>query len=267
MNVVVFMKQVPDTESELEVREDGKGIECEDVKMVINPYDEYALEEALRIKESGGAEKVTVISVGPDSVPEAIRVAYAMGVDEAIHVNDEIDEDVYGAVDPYTTAKIISSVLKDLSYDLVIAGQRAVDGDNYLVPAYVAEMSGLPMISGVVHQQIENGAVICRQLVEGGTATVKTPLPAILTTQKGLNEPRYPNFRAIMKAKNTPFDEKEIDDLGLSEEEVGVNCARVKIRSLTLPIGRTGGKIIEGASPAAKAAELVRLLKEERQAI
>ena len=267
MNIVVLMKQVPDTESELAINDDGKSIDQEDVKMVINPYDEYALEEAIRIKEAGGAEKVTVLSVGPDSVPEAIRVAYAMGVDHAIHINDEIDDEVYGAVDPFTTAKILAAALKELDCDLLLAGQRAVDGDNYQTPAYVAEMLGWPLISGVVHQQIEGGTIICKQLIEGGTAKVKASLPAVLTTQKGLNEPRYPNFRAIMKAKSTPFDEKEVDDLGIDEDEVGVTGALVKVREFVLPTGRSAGKIIDGATPAAKAAELVRLLKEERQAI
>lgn len=267
MNIVVLMKQVPDTESELEINESSSGIEREDVKSVINPYDELALEEAILIKENDGEGKVTVVSVGPETVPEAIRVAYAMGVDEAIHVNDEIDDEVYGAVDPHTTAKIIAAAIKEIDCDLIIAGQRAVDSDNYQVPAYVAEMLGMPMITGVISQEIGGGAITCKQAIEGGTATVKAPLPALFTTAKGLNEPRYPNFRAIMKAKKTPYEEKEIDDYDIDEAEVGVAGAKVKIRSLVLPEERAAGMIINGASPAAKAAELVRLLKEERQVI
>ena len=265
MNIVVLMKQVPDTESELEINDAKTGIDSEDVKTAINPYDEYAIEEALLIKEKDGEGIVTLISVGPDSIPEAIRVAYAMGVDEAIHVNDELDDEIYGAVDPYTTAKIIAAVLKDLDYDLIIAGQRAVDGDNYQVPVFVSEMLGIPLVSGVVHQQISGQTLTCKQLIEGGTATVKTSLPAIFTTQKGINEPRYPAFRAIMKAKKQAFKEQEIDDLGISEEEVGVEGALVKIRSLSLAPQRSGGTIIGGDSPAAKAKELVRILREDRQ--
>ena len=267
MNIVVLMKQVPDTESELEINEAGTGIDNEDVKTVINPYDEYAIEEALLIKEKDGEGTVTLISVGPDSVPEAIRVAYAMGVDEAIYVNDEIDDEVYGAVDAYTTAKIITAALKDVEYDLIIAGQRAVDGDNYQVPAIIAESLSIPMITGVVHQEIAGDIITCKQLIEGGTATVRTTLPALLTAQKGLNEPRYPAFRAIMKAKKKDFEEKELDDIGIDEDTVGADNALVKVRNLVLAPERSGGMIIEGGSPAEKAAELVRLLKEERQVI
>lgn len=267
MNIVVLMKQVPDTESELEINEAGTGIDYEDVKTVINPYDEYAIEEALLIKEKDGEGSVTLVSVGPDTVPEAIRVAYAMGVDEAIHVNDELDDEVYGGVDAYTTAKIIAAALKDQDYDLIIAGQRAVDGDNFQVPAYLTEMLSIPMISGVVHQEIAGDTITCKQLIEGGTATVKTALPAMITAQKGLNEPRYPAFRAIMKAKKKAFEEQELDDIGIDGDSVGLDGAFVKIRSLALAPERTGGTVIEGGSPAEKAAALVRLLKEERQVI
>jgi electron transfer flavoprotein beta subunit len=190
-----------------------------------------------------------------------------MGVDEAIHVNDEIDDEVYGAVDAFTTAKIITAALKDVEYDLIIAGQRAVDGDNYQVPAIIAETLSIPMITGVVNQEISGDTITCKQLIEGGTATVKTTLPAILTAQKGLNEPRYPAFRAIMKAKKKDFEEKELDDLGIDEDTVGADNALVKVRNLVLAPERSGGAIIEGGSPAEKAAELVRLLKEERQVI
>lgn len=267
MNIIVLMKQVPDTESELEINEAETGIDYEDVKTVINPYDEFAIEEALLIKEKDGTGTVTLISVGPDTVPEAIRVAYAMGVDEAIHVNDEIDDEVFGAVDPLTTAKIIKAALKDQSYDLIIGGQRAVDGDNYQVPAYLAEMLGIPMISGVINQEIEGNTIVCKQLIEGGVATVRTALPALITAQKGINEPRYPAFRAIMQAKKKDFEELELDDIGIDEESVGIDGALVKIRALSLAPQRSGGKIIDGDSPAAKAAELVRLLKEERQVL
>lgn len=267
MNIIVLMKQVPDTESELEINESATGIDSEDVKTVINPYDEYAIEEALLIKEKDGEGTVTLVSVGPDSVPEAIRVAYAMGVDEAIHVNDEIDDELFGAVDGLTTAKIIAEVLKEQDYDLIIAGQRAVDADNYQVPAFLSEMLSLPIISGVVHQEISADTITCKHLIEGGTATVKCSLPAIISAQKGLNEPRYPAFRAIMKAKKKDFDEKELEDLGIDEENVGSEGALVKIRNIELAPQRTGGTIIEGGSPAEKAKALVQLLKEERQVI
>lgn len=267
MKIVVLMKQVPDTESELEINEAATGIIREDVKTVINPYDEYAIEEALLIKEKNGEGTVTLISVGSDSVPEAIRVAYAMGVDEAIHINDELDDDLYGGSDAYTTAKIIATALNELEYDIIFAGQRAVDGDNYQVPAFLAEMLSLPLVMGVVKQEIADGTVTCRRLIEGGTATVKTRLPAILCAQKGLNTPRYPAFRAIMKAKKRGFQEKDLSDLGIDEDTVGIDGALLKVRSLTLAPKRSGGVVIEGSSAAEKAATLVKLLREERQII
>lgn len=267
MNIVVLMKQVPDTESEIEINQAGNGIDCEDVKTVINPYDEYAIEEALLMKEADGESTVTLLSVGPDTVPEAIRVAYAMGVDEAIHVNDELDDEIVGGADPYTTAKIIAAALKDVEFDLIIAGQRAVDADNYQVPAFLAEMLALPLVTGVINQETAGSTITCTKLIEGGTATVKTSLPAILTAQKGLNEPRYPAFRAVMKAKKKGFAEKELGDIGLTEDNVGPESALVKVTKLELAPERSGGTVIEGGSPAEKAAALVKLLKDERQVI
>lgn len=265
MNIVVLMKQVPDTESELEINETGTGIESEDVKNVINPYDEYAIEEALLIKEQNEGSTVTLVSVGSDSVAESIRVAYAMGVDEAILVNDELDDEVYGGVDPFTTAKLLAAVVGELKFDLLIAGQRSVDGDNYQTPAWLAEMLDIPLVTGVIHQEIEGDTITCKKLIDGGTATVKTSLPMLFTAQKGLNEPRYPAFRAIMKAKQQSYEEKELEDIGLDEDAVGRDAALVRVRSLQLTPQRSGGMVIEGGSPAEKAANLVKILIEKHQ--
>lgn len=267
MNIVVLMKQVPDTEAPVEIADSNIAIDTEDVKWVINPYDEFSLEEALLIKEADGEGTVTLVTVGPDHVAEAIRVAYAMGVDEAIHINDEFDDEEFGAVDPHTTATIIAAALKDVSYDLIIAGQRAVDDDSYLVPALVARKLGLPTISLVTRQEIKDGEITCEQTIDGGTAVVKASLPALITTQKGINEPRYPNFRAIMKAKKRKVDERELEDIDLDPETLGLNGAKVKVRAMEFPPERGRGKIIEGASAAEKARLLVQLLKEEASVI
>jgi electron transfer flavoprotein beta subunit len=263
MNIVVLMKQVPDTEAPVEIAESNVSIDTEEVKWVINPYDEFCLEEALLIKEAKGEGTVTLVTVGPDHVAEAIRVAYAMGVDEAIHINDEFDDEQFGAVDPHTTATIIATALKEIPYDLIIAGQRAVDDDSYLVPALVARKLDLPMISLVTKQETTDSEITCEQSIEGGTAVVKAALPALITTQKGINEPRYPNFRAIMKAKKRKVDERELEDIELDPETLGLNGARVKIRTMEFPPERGQGKIIEGTTPAEKAQLLVKLLKEE----
>lgn len=263
MNIIVLMKQVPDTEAPVEIAESKDRLDTEDLKWAINPYDEYALEEALLIKESRDDVTVTVVCVGPNRISEAIRVAYAMGVDEAIHINDEIDEDQFAAVDAYTTSKILAKVLENTPYDLIIAGNRAVDDDNYQVPAFVSKMLGIPMISLVVSQKIEGDAIVCEQSIDGGTAVVKAMLPAIITAQKGLNEPRYPAFRAIMKAKKRKVDERDIEELGFETDDLGINGAKVKIRSLSYPPERGAGKTISGNSVGDKAMELVKLLKEE----
>ncbi len=268
MNIVVLMKQVPDTEAPVEIAESKDRLDTEDLKWAINPYDEYALEEALLIKESRDDVTVTVVSVGPDRISEAIRVAYAMGVDEAIHINDEIDndevdEDQFAAVDAYTTSKILAKLLEDTPHDLIIAGNRAVDDDNYQVPAFVSKMLGIPMISLVISQKIESDAIVCEQSIDGGTAVVKANLPAIITANKGLNEPRYPAFRAIMKAKKRKVDERDIEALGFETADLGINGAKVKIRSLAYPPERGAGKTISGNNVDEKAMALVKLLKEE----
>lgn len=268
MNIIVLMKQVPDTEAEVEIAETNDCLDSEDLKWAINPYDEYALEEALQIKENADEEvKVTVVSVGPDRISEAVRVAYAMGVDDAIHINDEVDEEEYAAVDAYTTSKIIAKLMEDTPYDLIIAGNRAVDDDNYQVPAFVSNMLNIPLVSLVVKQEIKDNSIVCEQSIDGGTAVVKAALPALITAAKGLNEPLYPNFRAIMKAKKKKVDEREIEDIGLSEDDLGINGAKVKIRSLEYPARRAEGIVVNGGSVQEKAVELVRLLKEEARVI
>ncbi len=264
MDIVVLMKQIPDTEAPVDIAESGVCLNEEDLKWAINPYDEYALEEALLIKESRDDVTVTVVTVGPDRVSEAIRVAYAMGVDNAIHINDEIDDEVFGAVDAFTTSTILARAIKELPCDLIIAGTRAVDDDNYMVPASVSKMLGVPMISNVAKQDIDGSSITCEQAIDGGVAVLKADLPILMTAAKGINEPRYPAFRAIMKAKKKKVEEKELDDLGFdAEEELGRAGAKVKIRTMAYPEARAAGKVIEGGSPVEKAAELVRLLKEE----
>lgn len=267
MNIVVLMKQVPDTETLIDIAADGRGIAVEEVKWAVNPYDEFSLEEALRIKESRGDVKVTVLTVGPDRVTESIRTAYAMGVDEAIHVNDEIDEEVYGAVDAATTARILAAALRSIPFDLIIAGQRAVDCDNYQVPLLIAEELGLPMIGMVTRQEIGDGTIRCVQSVDGGTLVVEADLPALFTTQKGINEPRYPSFRAIIQAKKRPVTERSLDELGLGEDAVGWSGAQVRIRRLSYPPARDGVQLMTGATVQEQAAELVRRLREEAQVL
>lgn len=267
MKIIVLMKQVPDTEAPVEIAESKDHLDTGNLKWTINPYDEYALEEALLIKEKHDNVEVTVATVGPNRVSESIRVAYAMGVDHAVHINDEFDQEQFAAVDPFTTSRLIAALLKETPYDLIIAGNRAVDDDNYQVPAYLSKMLDIPLITLITRQELQDTAIVCEQSIDGGTAMVKAGLPAIITVQKGLNEPRYPTFRAIMKAKKREVAQREIADLGFAPDDLGIKGAKSVILRMDYPPQRGGGKIITGAGPVEKASELVRLLKEEASVI
>jgi len=162
----------------------------------MNPYDEIAVEEALQIRDAQGGA-VTVVSMGPQKALETIRTALAMGADKGIHINDPVAE----GSDALATAKILAAAVKEIPCDLIIAGHRAVDEDNYQVAAGVAEFLNIPQISMVVKAEVLDGKIKCHRTIEGGTVVVEAPLPALFTTQRGLNEPRYASLPGIMKAK------------------------------------------------------------------
>ena len=260
MEIVVLLKQVPATESMIDIAEDGVSIKTADLKWVISPYDEFAVEEALRIKEAHGG-KVTNLTVGPDKATEAIRTALAMGADEGILINDPAAL----KCDGLGVARILAAALKGIPYDVVIAGQRAVDDDNYLVGTAVAELLGIPNISVVNRQEISDGKIRCRRTIEGGVVVIEAPLPALFTTQRGLNEPRYASLPGIMKAKKKPLATKTLADIGLDAAELGE--PKTKLVSLQLPPERKGGRMVEGETAAEKAATLVRLLAEEAKVL
>jgi electron transfer flavoprotein beta subunit len=262
MEIVVLVKQVPDTESLIEISADGVSIKKQDIKWVMNPYDEIAVEEALQIREAQGGS-VTVVSMGGVKAVETIRTALAMGADKGVHINDPAAE----GSDALATAKILAAALKEISLDLIIAGHRAVDEDNYQVAAGVAEFLGIPQVSMVIKAELLDGKIKCQRTIEGGTVFIEAPLPALFTTQRGLNEPRYASLPGIMKAKKKPVDVKTIADLGLDAASVGAANRKVKIKALNLPPERQAVRMIEGDSPQDKAAELVRVLHEEAKLI
>lgn len=263
VEIVVLLKQVPDTEATIRIDEDEKTIKTEDIKWVINPYDEYAVEEALRIRESQGEGKVTIVTVGQKRAVESIRTALAMGADEGVLINDPATE----GSDGLGIAKILAAALKDIPHDVILAGMRAVDDDGCLVPAAVAEFLGLPQISMVVKQDIEGRTMRCERTVEGGSLVVEADLPALFTTQKGINEPRYASLPGIMKAKKKKLEEKTLADIGLATDSVGQPAAKSNVTRLSFPPQREAGKIVDGETPEEKAAELVKLLREEAKVI
>jgi len=260
MNAIICMKQVPDTETRFQVS-DG-AIVKEGIQYVVNPYDEYAIEECLLKKEAAGEGKVTVICMGPDRAREAILQALALGCDEAIHLNDPAFE----GGDAFTTATVLAATIKKVGgYDFIFSGKQGVDNDNAQVGILLAEMLGLPHVSVITKLDIagDKSKATAQREVEGGKQVVETPLPAVFTAQKGINEPRYPSFRGIRQAKRKPYATWTAADLGLDPATLG---AKSELVSVTLPPERGGGKVVEG-EPAEAAKELVRLLREEAKVI
>jgi electron transfer flavoprotein beta subunit len=260
MNAIICMKQVPDTETRFRVS-DGAIVE-EGIQYVVNPYDEYAIEECLLKKEAAGEGKVTVICMGPDRAREAILQALALGCDEAIHLSDPVFENG----DAFTTATVLAAAVRKVGeYDFVFTGKQGVDNDNAQVGILLAEMLDLPHVSVITRLDIadDRGKATAQREVEGGKQVVETSLPAVFTAQKGINEPRYPSFRGIRQAKRKPYTTWTAADLGLDPAMLG---ARSELVSVALPPERGGGKIVEG-EPAEAAKELVRLLREEAKVI
>ncbi|MBW1723270.1 MAG: electron transfer flavoprotein subunit beta/FixA family protein [Deltaproteobacteria bacterium] len=264
MNIIVCIKQVPDTETQIKIASDGKSIDQSDIKWVMNPYDEFGVEEALKIKEKFGGE-VTVIGLGPKRVTESLRTALAMGADKAVLISDPALE----GSDSIATAKALAAAIKGLEFDIIFTGQRGVDEDNGLVGAALAEFLDIPQFSIITKVEVaEDGkSVKVQRPVEGQTLVIESSLPALITAQKGLNEPRYASLPGIMKAKKKPLEEKTLADLGLDASEFGEGARKLQILELTPPPARQAGKIIDGDSPEAKAAELAKLLHEEAKVI
>jgi electron transfer flavoprotein beta subunit len=264
VNIIVCLKQVPDTESQIKIGSDEKSIVTDDIKWVMNPYDEFGVEEALRLKEKFGGE-VTVVGLGPKRVTETIRTALAMGADKGVLISDDALE----GSDSIATAKALAAAIKDLDCDLIFTGQRGIDDDAGIVGAGIAEFLDIPQLSLIIKVDVaEDGkSVTVTRPVEGQALVIESSLPALITAQKGLNEPRYASLPGIMKAKKKPLEEKTLADLGLDASEFGEGARKVKILAITPPPERAGGKIIEGETPQEKAAELAKLLHEEAKAV
>ncbi|GAB6904712.1 Electron transfer flavoprotein subunit beta [Desulfosarcina cetonica] len=256
MEIAVLLKQVPSTEAAIEIADGATSIKTDGINWVMNPYDEMAVEEALKTKTALGGS-VTVFSVGPEKAVEALRTALAMGADTAVRIDPEGK-----ALDGLATARVLAGELKKGNFDLIIAGHRAVDDDNFQVGPAVAEFMDTPHISMVIAQTIGDGKIRCTRTIEGGTLVLETALPALITTQRGLNEPRYASLPGIMKAKKKPIDTRPLSATGTDPGD-----PMVKILALRLPPERKRGRVIDGDGPAAKAAALVKILREEAKVI
>ncbi len=261
MNIMVFTKQVPDTETKIKIADDGKSIVEDGVNFIVSPYDEFAIEEAIKTKENLGGE-VTVVTMGPKRAEAALRTALAMGCDKAVHLED----DAFLNADSYATAKALAAVIKKENPDIVFFGKQAVGTDNTQVGQMAAEMAGLGHAGTVVNLTVEDGKILGVREIEGGSETVEVKLPAVVTAQRGLNEPRYPALRGIMKAKKKPIEKLTPADLGLSADEVGQAGSKTEVISLELPPARQAGRKIE-VEPEAAAKEIANFLKNEAKVL
>lgn len=257
MNIYVLMKRTFDTEEKITIS--GGKINEDGAEFIINPYDEYAIEEAIQVRDAHGGE-VTVISVGNEEAEKQLRTALAMGADKAVLINTEDDLE-YG--DQFTTAKILAEYLKDKEADLILGGNVAIDGGSGQVGPRVAELLGISYVTTITKLSIDGGTVTVVRDVEGDSEVIETSLPLLVTAQQGLNEPRYPSLPGIMKAKKKPFDELELDDIDLDEDDVE---AKTKTIEIYLPPQKDAGKVLEG-DLGDQVKELVSLLHTEAKVV
>lgn len=253
MKIFVCIKQVPDTESRIQLNADKTGIIESGLKWVINPYDEYAVEEALKIKEAKGAGSVTVVSVGPKArVSEALRTAMAMGADDAIVI------DTAEYLDSFWTAKALAAAIqKEGAFDLVLSGKLAIDDNAASVPQILAEFLGIPHVTVVTKLTYVDGLVAEREIEGGAREVFALQGPCVLAANKGLNTPRYASLPGIMKAKKKPLKELSLGDLGLASDKI-----KTRLNAFSLPPEKPRVKMIAGDA-ATQAKELVRLLMDE----
>jgi len=248
MNILVGISRVPDTATKIIIGADGKSIDEKGVKFIINPYDEFALEEGLRLKEKYGGTVVT-ITVGPEASKEVIRSALAMGADRAVLIKTE------GSFDSFFAAKNIANYAKQFNPDIIFFGRQSVDFDSLMVPAMVAEFLGLPAITIVSKLTIDGTKVVAERDVVGGKEIVETTLPCVISAQKGLNEPRYPKLPDILKAKNKPIEE-------ITPEQLE---PKVEILGMEIPLRARKNKIVGDSDQ--EIAEIVKLLHEDAKVI
>lgn len=259
MKMLVLVKQVPDTATQVKIGADPRAIDTTGITWIVSPYDEFAIEEALRIKEKRGQGEVVAVTLGPERAKETLRSCLAMGADRAIHVNDPALE----GGDTLAVARALAAVIRLEQPQLVLAGRQAIDDDTGAVGAQVAELLGWPCLSWVMEEAVspDGGKVRAGRQVEGGLEVFEFPLPCVLTAQKGINEPRYPTLKGIMGAKKKEIKELKAADLGLGQVE-----PQLEVVTLEAPPPRPPGRVLTGDARE-MARELVRALREDAKAI
>lgn len=249
MKIAVLLKRVPDTTAKIVIGGDKTSIDEAGIKFVPNPYDEFALEAAIALKEAAGAGETVVYTLGGDAAQETLRSALAMGIDRAVLLQGA------GSPDALAVAQALAAELKSGGFDLILCGKMAVDDYNHAVGPMVAELLSLPCISAASRLAVANGALEAEREVEGGVEEVACSLPAVITCEKGLNNPRLPSLKGIMAAKKKPLETKP----------AALGTAQFKVISLELPAERQAGKIV-GEGPDAVPV-LLELLRSEAKVI
>lgn len=256
MNIVVCIKQVPDTAAEKKLNAELR-LERTGIENIPNPFDEYAIEEALRTKEAKGGT-VTALCMGPEGAKEALRKAIAMGVEKAVLVTDP---KLVGS-DAWSTAYVLSRALQKMEYDLIFCGMQSTDAATALVPSALAEFLGLPQHTYTAKLEVGEGQVASQRQTEGGYDVVTSPLPALVAVVKGINEPRYPSLKGIMQAKRTEITVWSLADLGIDPSEVGGKGAKERVLSFSPREPRKGGQVVQDEGDAAgKIAEFLTFKK------
>lgn len=245
MKILVPVKRVIDYNVKVRVKSDNSGVELANVKMSMNPFDEIAVEEAIRLKEAGSAEEIVAVSIGPDKAQETLRTALAMGADRAILI--KTDEEV----EPLAVAKILKAVVSEENPEIVLMGKQAIDDDSNQTGQMLAALLSWGQGTFASEVKIDGGSVNVTREIDGGLETVKLNLPAVITTDLRLNEPRYASLPNIMKAKRKPLDEKTPDDYGVDISP------RLKTLKVEEPEGRSAGVMVESVS------ELMTKLRNE----
>lgn len=257
MNIYVLLKKTFDTEDKIVVT-DGQ-IEDLDAEFIINPYDEYAVEEAIVQRDEHGGE-VTVVTIGDEDSEKQLRTALAMGADKAVLINTEEDLE---EGDQFTTTKILETYFADKEVDLILAGNVAIDEASGQVGPRLAERLDIPFVTTIVGLEIEGTTAHIAKDVEGDVEKIDVALPLLVTCQQGLNEPRYPSLPGIMQAKRKPLEELEIDDLDLDEDDLEPKTETIEV---FLPAEKKAGRILEGELED-QVIELVSLLKNEAKVL
>ena len=247
MKILVPVKRVVDYNVKIRVKPDGSGIDLANVKMSMNPFDEIAVEEAVRVKEKGGASEVVVVSIGPAKAQETIRTALAIGADRGILIETPGE----AIVEPLAVAKLLKSIVGDEKPDLVILGKQAIDDDCNQTGQMLAGLLGWPQGTFASNVVLGEGSALVTREVDGGLETLKLKMPAVVTTDLRLNEPRYPSLPNIMKAKKKPLEIKKPEDLGIDI------TPRLKVQNISEPATRKAGVMVDSV------AELVEKLKTE----